>query len=68
MWIAVDGVERGYDVAIQALKETGVGIAPGSAFGPGGERFLRICFAVDPTLAEEAVARLVPFLQKFTLP
>ncbi len=68
MWFAVDGATDGYDLAVRALKETSIGIAPGSAFGPGGERFLRLCFAIDPTLAEEAVERLVPFLTDYTPP
>jgi len=65
MWIAVDGVQDGYELAVRVLRETGIGIAPGSAFGPGGERFLRLCFAIDPSLAEEAVERLAPFLAKY---
>ncbi|MEM7126903.1 MAG: pyridoxal phosphate-dependent aminotransferase [Chloroflexota bacterium] len=65
MWIAVDGVTQGFDVAVAALKKTSVGIAPGSAFGPGGERFLRICFAVDPSTAEDAADRLVHFLEEW---
>ncbi|MCB0183815.1 MAG: aminotransferase class I/II-fold pyridoxal phosphate-dependent enzyme, partial [Caldilineaceae bacterium] len=63
MWFAVDGVTGGYELAVRVLKEKSVGIAPGSAFGPGGERFLRLCFAIDPALAEEAVERLVPILR-----
>ncbi|HRW09787.1 MAG TPA: pyridoxal phosphate-dependent aminotransferase [Caldilineaceae bacterium] len=63
MWFAVDGVTDGYELAVRVLKEKSVGIAPGSAFGPGGERFLRLCFAIDPALAEEAVERLVPILR-----
>ncbi|WP_110674540.1 pyridoxal phosphate-dependent aminotransferase [Salinicola sp. RZ23] len=49
--------------AVQLLRETKVGVAPGSAFGPEGEDYLRICFAIAPTLAEEALARLVPYLR-----
>ena len=62
MWIAVEGVEHGFDVAVKVLQETSVGIAPGSGFGPGGERFLRICFAVDTAVAEDAADRLAGFL------
>ena len=33
------------------VREHGVGLAPGSAFGAGGEGHIRLCFAVDePTL------------------
>ncbi|WP_353981361.1 pyridoxal phosphate-dependent aminotransferase [Salinicola endophyticus] len=52
--------------AVQLLRDAKVGVAPGSAFGPEGEDYLRICFAIDPALAEEALARLVPYLR--TLP
>ncbi|WP_110649486.1 pyridoxal phosphate-dependent aminotransferase [Salinicola peritrichatus] len=50
------------DMAKRILREAKVGVAPGSAFGPEGEDYLRICFAIDPELAREALARLVPFL------
>ncbi len=65
MWIGVDGVQDGYALAVQVLKETSIGVAPGSAFGQGAEPFLRLCFAIDPSLAEEAVERLVPFLADY---
>ena len=52
--------------AVQLLRDTKVGVAPGSAFGPEGEDYLRICFAIAPALAEEALARLLPYLR--TLP
>lgn len=65
MWIAVTGVEDGYDVAVRALKETGVGIAPGSAFGLGGTRFVRICFAVAEETASIAANRLASFLDSW---
>ena len=64
MWFTVDGIADGYELAVRVLKEGSVGIAPGSAFGPGGARFLRLCFAIDPSLAEEAVERLVPLLEE----
>ncbi|WP_110685357.1 pyridoxal phosphate-dependent aminotransferase [Salinicola aestuarinus] len=51
------------EVAKRILREAKVGVAPGSAFGPEGDDYLRICFAVAPTLAEEALTRLVPFLK-----
>ena len=35
------------------VREKGVGLAPGNAFGLGGEGHIRLCFAVDePTLIE----------------
>lgn len=62
-FFAVHGMNSGYDMARRILKEASVGVAPGSAFGPGGESFLRVCFAVDPALIEEGAQRLARFLQ-----
>jgi aspartate/methionine/tyrosine aminotransferase len=45
------------------LRETGVLLAPGRAFGAGGEGWLRLCFAKEPALLEEALGRLEAFVQ-----
>jgi aspartate aminotransferase len=58
----VDGVSDSLAFAKQALAQTKVGMAPGSAFGPMGEGYLRMCFARDPQQIAEAVARLRPLL------
>jgi aspartate/methionine/tyrosine aminotransferase len=44
------------------LLETGVFLAPGCAFGGGGEGWLRLCFAKEPQLLHEALDRLERFL------
>ena len=54
----VETEETSLDLAFRLLREAKVGVAPGTAFGPEGEGFVRICFAVSPGLAREAVARL----------
>ncbi|WP_110601203.1 pyridoxal phosphate-dependent aminotransferase [Salinicola lusitanus] len=54
--------ESSLEMAKRILREAKVGVAPGSAFGPEGEDYLRICFAIDPELAKEALDRLTPFL------
>jgi aspartate/methionine/tyrosine aminotransferase len=33
-------------------------LAPGTAFGAGGERFVRLCFARNPEQLEAAVGRV----------
>ncbi|TPG59171.1 aminotransferase class I/II-fold pyridoxal phosphate-dependent enzyme [Roseomonas nepalensis] len=58
----VDTGETSLDLAFRLLREAKVGVAPGTAFGPEGEGFVRICFAVSPALAREAVARLTRVL------
>jgi aspartate/methionine/tyrosine aminotransferase len=44
--------------AMRLVDEANVGLAPGSAFGEGGEESLRLCFARKAEDLEEAVRRL----------
>lgn len=39
------------------VRSQGVGLAPGAAFGTGGEGHIRLCFAVDEPILLEALAR-----------
>ncbi len=43
--------------------ETQVGLAPGVAFGAGGEGSVRICYAAERPILEKAMARLSQFLR-----
>lgn len=61
-FFAIHGMNNGQDVARRILREAHVGVAPGSAFGSGGEAYLRVCFAVDPALIQDAADRLVKVL------
>ena len=45
LFCAVDGEPDSRRLALRLIDEAGIGVAPGSAFGPGGEGYLRICFA-----------------------
>jgi aspartate/methionine/tyrosine aminotransferase len=56
----VDGVGDSLAFAKELLSHAKVGLAPGSAFGPMGEGYLRLCFARDPAQITEAVERLRP--------
>ena len=58
----IDGVTDSLAFAKEVLYRTKVGLAPGSAFGPMGEGYLRLCFARDPAQIAEAVERLRPLL------
>ena len=58
----VDGITDSLAFAKEALHRTKVGLAPGSAFGPMGEGYLRLCFARDPQKVAEAIGRLRPVL------
>ncbi|MEM7446104.1 MAG: aspartate aminotransferase, partial [Pseudomonadota bacterium] len=57
-FFTLDGETDSRDLAFRILRETHVGLAPGTAFGPGGERFLRLCFAADYDKLDEALERL----------
>jgi aspartate/methionine/tyrosine aminotransferase len=40
------------------VKEHRLGLAPGSAFGTGGEGHIRLCFAVEEDILRDALSRL----------
>lgn len=61
-FFAVEGVEDSLAFAKRLLLETGVGLAPGSAFGRAGEGYLRLCFASSPARLTKAMDRLRPAL------
>lgn len=46
----------------QLLLDTKVGLAPGVAFGEGGEGSIRICYAAELPILQKAMARLGDFL------
>jgi len=46
------------------LEETRVGLAPGVAFGAGGEGSVRICYAAEQGILEQAMERLARFLSR----
>ena len=57
------GLTDSFDFCRRLLEETGVGLAPGVAFGAGGEGSLRICYAAERSILEPAMERLGCFLQ-----
>jgi aspartate/methionine/tyrosine aminotransferase len=61
-FLKIDGVTDSRQCAFDIVDKVGVGLAPGSAFGPGGEGFLRACFLRDPKQMEDAAARLVAYI------
>jgi aspartate/methionine/tyrosine aminotransferase len=58
----IDGVEDSFDFCRRLLLEAQVGVAPGVAFGAGGEGSIRICYAAEKHILEEAMARMNLFL------
>ncbi|GJQ51737.1 MAG: aminotransferase [Anaerolineaceae bacterium] len=46
------------------LREEHVAVVPGSAFGPGGEGFTRMCYATEYSKIEEALHRMEKFMSR----
>jgi aspartate aminotransferase len=61
-FIQIEGLTDSLNFAKRILAETRVGLAPGAAFGLGGEGHLRLCFAASHDRLEPALDRLARFL------
>lgn len=59
----IAGVSDSFDFCKRLLVDTKVGLAPGVAFGAGGEGSVRICYAAERPIVEEAMGRLGMFLK-----
>lgn len=62
LFFSVDGATNTRRLALNLVDEANVGLAPGTAFGPGGEGYLRLCFARKAEDLEEAVRRFAAVL------
>lgn len=61
----LDGFADSLDLAKRLVAEVGLGLAPGAAFGPEGDGWLRWCHAVsDPQKLLAGVDRLASFLAR----
>jgi aspartate/methionine/tyrosine aminotransferase len=58
LFFTVDGEPDTRKLALRLIDEAGVGLAPGTAFGLGGQAFLRACFARNAEQLEHAANRL----------
>jgi aspartate aminotransferase len=59
----IDGLVDSFGFCKRLLEETRVGLAPGVAFGAGGEGSIRICYAAERAILEPAMERLTKFLR-----
>ena len=62
LFFAIDGIDDSRSAAFDIVDNANVGLAPGSAFGPGGEPFLRLCFHRRLDQLEEAAERLAGWM------
>ena len=58
----LEGVDNSFQFALDLLHETHVAVAPGSAFGNGGEGSIRICYAPGMDVLKPAMERICEFL------
>ena len=58
----VEGYADSVALAMKLLDEAEVGLAPGGAFGPSAEGHLRLCYAQEPEILHEAIARIKSLL------
>jgi aspartate/methionine/tyrosine aminotransferase len=58
VFFRVAGVTDSLEFCKRLVREVRLGLAPGSAFGPEGEGFVRWCFAAETERLADGVARL----------
>jgi len=58
----IAGLTDSFSFCKRLLEDARVGLAPGVAFGAGGEGSVRICYASDREVLEQAMERLARFL------
>lgn len=61
-FIKVAGVTDSLEFCKRLIEKTGLGLAPGAAFGPEGEGYVRWCFAAGEEKLADGVERLRRFL------
>ena len=62
LYFKPDGWADGRAAALDLLDKTGLGLAPGTAFGAGTENWLRLCFNRDLDHIQDAAGRLTSWL------
>ncbi|RWB78984.1 MAG: pyridoxal phosphate-dependent aminotransferase [Mesorhizobium sp.] len=63
LFFRVEGLTDSRKAAFDIVDNANVGLAPGTAFGPGGEAFLRLCFHRRLDQLEEAAHRLARWMK-----
>ena len=64
VFFRLDGERDSLALCKRLVAEAGLGLAPGSAFGPEGEGAIRWCFASSTSRLAQGVERFAAFLRK----
>jgi aspartate/methionine/tyrosine aminotransferase len=64
LFFFIDGLSDSRAAAFDMVDHANVGLAPGTAFGAGGEKFLRLCFLRRLDQIEEAATRIADWTRR----
>jgi aspartate/methionine/tyrosine aminotransferase len=66
VFFKVEGVKDSLAFCKNLVRDSGLGLAPGSAFGPEGEGFVRWCFAASEDKLADGVATIKARARRLT--
>lgn len=61
-FFSIDGLRDSTGFTSRLVKESGVALTPGVAFGDAGEGYVRLCFAASEPTVTEALSRFATFM------
>lgn len=61
-FFSIDGLRDSTAFTSRLVKESGVALTPGVAFGDAGEGYVRLCFAASEPTVTEALSRFATFM------
>ncbi|MFS8973819.1 pyridoxal phosphate-dependent aminotransferase [Cupriavidus necator] len=64
LFFSMPGAEDSLSLCKALVRDAGLGLAPGVAFGPEGEGFVRWCYACDTARLDEGLRRLRGYLAR----
>ena len=64
LFFRIEGVDDTAKLSLTLVDEANLGMAPGSAFGEGGQAFMRLCFLRNADDLKEATRRLSAWLDR----
>jgi len=59
-YFKIEDITDSEKFCLETLDKTGVGLAPGTSFGKGGDSWVRLCYAKSPDLLNQAFDKLKP--------
>lgn len=62
VFFRIEGEDDSVALCKRMIAEAGLGLAPGAAFGPEGEGWIRWCFSVEPELLDRGLDRFAAWI------